>query len=142
MTALLELQQKVEQQPCLVHFTSDEHGTLKVSRQNFRIACLGAYFFFTYTEKRDLSVNELDGINSQKWLMKYSFSKNDLKTSEIKVQHTNTIQLNFQQNITLHIVNQSTAYEHKPIFVSEMHIHLLNMDQTLEVFNLLKRLKI
>ncbi|MEY4937699.1 MAG: hypothetical protein RIS64_4058 [Bacteroidota bacterium] len=142
MTALLELQQKVEQQPCLVHFTSDEHGTLKVSRQNFRIASLGDSFCFTYTENRDFSVNELYSLNTQKWLMKYSFSKNDLKTSEIMVQHTNTIQLNFQQNITLHIVNQSTAYEHQPIFVSEMYIHLLNMDQTLEVFNLLKRLKI
>ena len=142
MTALLELQQKVEQQPCLVHFTSDEYGTLKVSRQNFRIVRLGDAFFFTYIENRDFSVNELDGIHTQKWFMKYSFSKKDLKTSEIKVQHTHTIQLYFQQNITLHIVNQSTEYEHKPIFVNEMCIPFLNIDDALEVFNLLKRLKI
>jgi hypothetical protein len=142
MTTLLELQQKVEEQPCLVHFTSDEHGTLKVSRYNFRILCLGDSFVFTYIENRDFSLDELYGIHTQKWLIKYSFSTNDLITSEIKVQPVNTVQLYFQQNITLHIVNQLTKYEHKPIFVSEMSIPLWNMDDTLETFNLLKRLKI
>ena len=141
MIDFLELQQKIEKQPCLASLINDEYSTLKVSRYDFKLEYSNDTIVYAYAENRDFHLNDLTHSESGKWLIKYIFTISDLQNAEITINDATTINIIFKEKIDLDIMNKMSDYKHNTIYINEIQLLFSNNEDTLDVFNLFKKLK-
>ena len=79
--------------------------------------------------------------DSHEWFIKYIFNKSDLENAKLIISHSNTINIFFENKISLFIVNKITYYKHDPILVNEIIVSFFEIEDTLDVFNLLRKIK-
>ena len=141
MIDFFELQQKIETQPCLVNSINDEYSTLKITHHDFRLEYSNDIIFFSYIENRNFYLNDLTYSDAHKWFKKYIFSTTDLKNAKTYIYNPNTINVFFKNKIGLNIVNKLSGYKHDTLFVNKIPLSFFNIEDTLDVFNLFKKLK-
>ena len=141
MVELLELKQKIRTLPCSISSINDAYSTLNVSRKDFEFGYSDNLFFFSYNENRDFYLNDLTYKDSHEWFIKYIFNKSDLENAKLIISHSDTINIFFEHKISLFIVNKITYYKHDPILVNEIIVSFFEIEDTLDVFNLLRKIK-
>jgi hypothetical protein len=142
MVELAELQQKIEKLPRTIHWINDEYNRIKILYIYFNFQYFRATYFFSYTEKREIYLADLAYKDTYNWTVKYIFNHSELEKSQLIISNSNTIKIFFESKISLFIINQTNHYEHEPLLVNEISIPFLNTEDTLDVFNLLKKIKV
>lgn len=140
MLDLLTLQQKIEGLPCSISLANDEYGSLRISRKDFQFH-FSDMFTFSYTEKRDLYLANSTHKNSYSWLIKYIFCQSDLESAEIVFRNSNKIDILFSNKIALIVTNKISGFKHDSLLVDKISISFLNIEDSLDVFNLFRKLK-
>lgn len=141
MNNFLKLRHKFEEQPCSVNSINDEYSILIISRQDFKIEYYKPVYTFSYLEKRECQSDNFAYGEAYEWLLSYTFNQVDLEKAQIKITNSSNIQIFFESPISLIVVNKKSGYKHSAILLNELNIPLSYIEDTLDIFNLLKKIK-